>query len=114
MMISHFRLKVDFITQAALVLLSIALFWLGFGNAAVVSLLVLGLWQAGSALELYLDYRYRNRRIYLIGLIGVALLSLLLWEYARWVIGLWALAYVIQTLRDYRIVRRRPKSFWEL
>ena len=113
-MISHFRLKVDFFTQAALVLLSVALYLFGFGTAAAIGVLVLSLWQTGSALELYLDYRYLNRRTYLMFLIGIVVVSLFLWQFTRWIIGFWALAYIIQTLRDYRIVRRRPKSFWEL
>ena len=113
-MISLTRLKIDSFTQLVLAILSLLGLLLASWNWAAAGLVLLGLWQAGSALELYLDYRYKNRRNYLL-LIPILIAGCWLlpsWELAP--LAVFGLAYGWQTWRDYRIVARRPRSFWEL
>lgn len=113
-MISVTRLKIDSITQLILAVLTLLGLLLTSWKWAAAGLIILGLWQVGSALELYLDYRYKNRRNYLllIPILPAGFWILPVWEFAP--LAIFGLAYGWQTWRDYLIVSRRPRSFWEL
>lgn len=112
-------MKADLTAQSILLTLVIILLLAGqYWPWAVAAFSLLALWQVGSALELALGYKYRERNIFLW---AFALLLLAL-PFKLWLIGLWSLflmgvfasAYFWATLRDTVIVLRRPRSFWDI
>lgn len=112
-MISLFRLKIDGYIQLLLGLFCLVGWYGQWYGMLSVGLVVLWLWQTGSALEFWVDYRHHTRRWYL-WLGPIALLTYLFWGYGWVPLLAFILVYGWHTLHDYRIVRRRPKSFWEL
>ncbi len=112
-MISILRLQIDSWVQLALGVLSTLSWLLGGYVLSLVGVWLLWLWQTGSALELWLDYRHHSRRPYL-WLAPILLTLAILHTYGIFLILGCALAYGWHTIRDYRIVLRRPRSFWDL
>ncbi|MEM1217010.1 MAG: hypothetical protein AAGJ82_15050 [Bacteroidota bacterium] len=112
-MISRFRLQIDGWVQLCLGLVCL-LGWYGqWYGLLTFGLVLLWLWQTGSALEFWLDYRHHARRWYL-WLGPLALVVFLSWGYGWIFLLLFSVTYGWHTLHDYRIVLRRPRSFWEL
>lgn len=118
-MISKLRMQVDLLGQVILIMaiILLALFEsrLEWTNALLV---FLGIWQLVSALHLLLVYRH-IRRIHFLKALLVLSISLPIWIK---LVGLYAYIpvagvlvwYFIQTVRETRIVYRRPRSFWDL
>lgn len=112
-MISRFRLKLDSWVQICLAMASIGCGLATWYVPALSLLWILWLWQTGSALELWLDYRHHSRRPYL-WLAPLLFLVGLFFRSGILLLMICVLVYIWHTLRDYQIVRRRPRSFWEL
>jgi hypothetical protein len=113
-MISKERLLWDGRIQMLLGILCLLTWILDWEVGVWLTLSLLLLWQTGSALELYLDYKHRSRRHYLWWAPVSVGFTLWCWP-AGLVIGLGGiLTYAGHTLHDYRIVQRRPRSFWDL
>lgn len=112
-MISVLRLRIDSWVQLALGGLSTLSWVFGGYLLSIIGVWLLWLWQTGSALELWLDYRHRSRKPYL-WFAPVLLLLAIFHAYGIFLILACALVYGWHTLRDYRIVLRRPRSFWDL
>ena len=112
-MISILRLRVDSWVQVALGLWCIMSWLLGGYLLTLVGVWLLWLWQTGSALELWLDYRHRSRKPYL-WLAPVLLVVALFNTHGIFLLIGWALVYAWHTVHDYRVVLRRPRSFWDL
>ncbi len=117
-MVSESRMKIDLLAQiiliAATVLLSILERWFAAGFPLVVLLI----WQAFSALQLFFAYRHRRRRYYLF-LIATAAALLPLWTALPYLWGYFPFAltatwYLFETAYDFLVVYRRPRSFWDL
>jgi len=118
-MISSTRMKFDVLTQAILIVAVGLIFWLVSGfrwtNYMIAILLI---WQLGSAIHLYLVYRYMERLNFLKS-VSVLLISLPIWVY---LIGNLAyipvagaiLWYFVQSISDMLVVFKRPRSFWDL
>ena len=112
-MISTFRMQIDGWVQLTLGLSSAVAWLLGGYVLTLVGIWLLWLWQTGSALELWLEYQHHSRRPYL-WFAPVLLLVAILHSKGIFLILLCALVYGWHTLRDYRVVLRRPRSFWDL
>lgn len=113
-MISKLRLKIDSWVQFFLAIGSLAA-WLANSYVLAGSLLwILWLWQTGSALELWLDYRHHSRKPYLWLAPLLLTIALLSFSFGAWLLAICAIIYIWHTVRDYQIVLRRPRSFWEL
>lgn len=112
-MISKLRLRIDSWVQLALALACLISWLLGGYGLVPVLVWLLWLWQTGSALELWLDYRHHSRKPYLW---SAPILILLAIFYTKGLFLLMACAVIYgwHTIRDYRIVLRRPRSFWDL
>ncbi len=112
-MISRTRLKIDSLVQLLLGAGGLAA-WSTNNFVLALSLLwLLWLWQTGSALELWLDYRHHSRKPYL--LVAPILLVLALFSsFGKLLLVICAVVYIWHTVRDYQVVLRRPRSFWEL
>lgn len=112
-MISKLRLRVDSWVQIVLGLAGIVSWLLGGYGLAPVLVWLLWLWQTGSALELWLDYQHHSRKPYLWLAPILVLLAIFYAQGVFLLIGC-AVVYGWHTIRDYRIVLRRPRSFWDL
>lgn len=118
-MISRFRMKIDLLGQSLLLLavLILALFASGLAWTNAM-LILLGLWQVGSAVHLFYVYRHVRRLNYLRTALVLGV-SLPIWIYligalAYLPVGGLLLWYFIQTVRDTIKVFNRPRSFWDL
>ncbi len=112
-MISLLRLKIDSWVQLGLGI-GCLLAWTTQSFVTPLTLVwILWLWQTGSALELWLDYRHHSRKPYL-WFAPVLLIGAMFYSSGVIFLAICAIIYGWHTLRDYLIVRRRPKSFWEL
>lgn len=118
-MVSRFRMKIDLLGQAVLMLAIILLAFFASGlKWTNVMLIILGIWQLSSAAHLLYVYRHIKRLNYFRTAIILAV-SLPIWIQ---IIGIMAylpvagvlLWYFIQTVQDTIIVYNRPRSFWEL
>lgn len=112
-MISLNRLQLDAQVQLTIGISCLLAWGLGWHSFLIVALWILWLWQTGSALELWLDYQHHSRRPYLWLPPLVISISFFL-GYTTELLLLCSIIYAWHTIRDYRIVRRRPRSFWEL
>jgi len=113
-MISKERLLWDGRGQLLLGALCLLTWLLSWEIGIWLTLALLLLWQTGSALELYLDYQHRSRQAYLWWAPVAVGVTLWYWPVGL-VIGLGGiLTYAGHTIRDYLIVLRRPRSFWDL
>ena len=118
-MISRARMKIDMTGQVILLLSVLLLLFFTSANAWVVTtLIILAVWQTSSAIELFLNYSYRQRYpyVYILPLI-IVLTSIFANTALYWLlifIGLGLLSYFVATVRDTIIVYRRHRSFWDL
>lgn len=118
-MISKSRMKKDLIGQTTIIGSLLLLLLFAVPSAWLLTLLVLlGTWQAGSAVELRVQYEYRARQPYIWILpLMIVLLLVLKPLLGGWIIlgtALTLISYYIITARDFVIVRRRPRSFWDI
>ena len=112
-MISILRMRVDGWVQLLLGLTGAIAWILGGYVFTLVCIWLLWLWQTGSALELWLDYQHRSRKPYL-WIAPILLVIAIIHHYGIFLLSACALVSGWHTLHDYRIVLRRPRSFWEL
>ena len=112
-MISRTRLKIDSWVQLLLAIGSLAAWATSSVVLALCLLWLLWLWQTGSALELWLDYKHHSRKPYLL-LAPVLLVLALFFTFGKLLLAICAVVYIWHTVRDYQVVLRRPRSFWEL
>lgn len=118
-MISKFRMKVDLLGQAVLIVAILLLAFFASGQTWTNTMLVvLGLWQLASAVHMIFVYRHIKRLNYLKTALVLAV-SLPVWIK---LVGWWAyfpvtgvvLWYFWQTVSDTIKVYNRPRSFWDL
>lgn len=109
-------MKIDLLGQSILGLLLILAITLLSGNAQL-GLLLLLLWQLGSAAYVWLQYRYQQRSIIFWILLSATLVLTippLFTLIPFWVLVIPAVWYLSLTIRDTIRVYRRPRSFWDL
>lgn len=112
-------MKIDLLGQIILIVAVLLLLFLASGwKWTNVMLVVLGIWQFGSAVHLFYAYRHIRRLNYL-RLSLIMLISLPVWIHfigplAYLPVAGLAIWCFVQTIRDTIIVYRRPRSFWEL
>lgn len=117
-MVSASRMKIDLLAQIVLIAMTLLLLLIGQWMVAAFPLVILLVWQAFSALELFFAYRHRRRRYYLFLTVAAAALLPLwttlpyLWGYLPF--ALMAAWYLFETAYDFSVVYRRPRSFWDL
>lgn len=118
-MISKFRMKIDLLGQAILIVAILLLAFFASGKAWTnVMLVVLGIWQLASAFHLVYVYQHIKRLNYVKTAIVLAV-SLPVWIHLVGsmaylpVVGV-AVWYFIQTVSDTIKVYNRPRSFWDL
>lgn len=118
-MITVFRMKVDLLGQAILIV-AILLFLLLESSLKWTNtlLILLGIWQVVSAVHLLIIYQHVKKINFLKSML-VLLVSLPIWikligllAYVP-VVGILAW-YFYQTARETKIVYNRPRSFWDL
>ena len=118
-MISKFRMKIDLLGQAILLIAVLLLLFYATGMAWTNTMLVvLGVWQIASAAHLLYVYRYIKKLNYIKTTIVLAV-SLPIWinlvgAYAYLPVGGVVLWYFWQTIADTIKVYNRPRSFWDL
>jgi hypothetical protein len=118
-MISKFRMKIDLLGQAVLIvaIVLLALFASGLGGTNTM-LVVLGLWQLASAFHLFYVYSHIKRLNYVKTAIVLAA-SLPIWVHLVGNLAYLPVAgvviwYFVQTISDTIKVYNRPRSFWDL
>ncbi len=117
-MISPLRLRVDLFIQLGLALLVIFLSLVWSPGFAIALLCLLAAWQMLSAIELQLTFGLRTRTLLLItgglsllaGMLMVSAFGIVAWLPLAAVV----LVHLLRTVQEYRIVRRRRRSFWDL
>ncbi len=118
-MISKFRMKIDLLGQALLIVAIVMLACFASGVATTnVMLVVLGIWQLASAFHLFYVYRHIKRMNYVKTSIVLAV-SLPIWmhfvgDFAYLPVAGVVIWYFIQTISDTIKVYNRPRSFWDL
>lgn len=118
-MISKFRMKIDLLGQAILIVAILLLAFFASGKAWTnAMLIVLGIWQMASAFHLLYLYQH-IKRINYVKTAMVLAVSLPVWIH---LVGMFAYLpvagvfvwYFIQTVSDTIKVYNRPRSFWDL
>ena len=118
-MISKFRMKIDLLGQAILIVAILLLAFFVSGRAWTnVMLVVLGLWQMASAFHLLYIYQHIKRLNYVKTAIILAV-SLPVWIHLVGAMAYLPVAgvavwYFVQTIADTIKVYNRPRSFWDL
>ena len=118
-MISRFRMKVDLLGQAVLIVAVVLLGFFASGKAWTNTMLVvLGIWQFASAIHLLQVYRHIDRMNFIKTAV-VLVVSLPVWIHLVGVLAYFPVAgvflwYFIQTIQDTIKVYNRPRSFWDL
>lgn len=118
-MVSRFRMKVDLLGQAVLIVAVILLVFFACGVAWTNTMLaVLGIWQIASAIHLVQLYRHIKRMNFLKTTV-VLIVSLPVWIHLVGALAYFPVAgvfiwYFIQTISDTIKVYNRPRSFWDL
>lgn len=118
-MVSRFRMKIDLLAQAVLLMALILLLCFAEGiRWSGTMLILLAIWQFLSAVHLFYVYKH-IRRVHYLRTALVLAVSLPIWvsligslAYLP-VIGV-AIWYFVQTIRDTVTVYRRPRSFWDV
>ena len=116
-MISEFRLKLDVIAQALLILLALLLISTSDRWSPILLLILIG-WQIASALHLLYVYQYVKK----INFLWTALVLGVSFPVWHNLVDMWAclpvaglaIWYFVQSLRDWIKVHQRPRSFWDL
>ncbi|MCC6722896.1 MAG: hypothetical protein IT258_00200 [Saprospiraceae bacterium] len=118
-MISKFRMKIDLLGQAVLIVAIVLLAFFATGMRSTNTMLVaLGIWQMASAIHLIYVYSHIKRLNYVKTAIVLAV-SLPLWmrfvgELAYLPVAGVVIWYFWQTISDTIKVYNRPRSFWDL
>ncbi len=118
-MISKFRMKIDLLGQAILIVAIVLLACFASGLASTnTMLIVLGIWQMASALHLLYVYSHIKRLNYVKTAIVLAV-SLPIWmrfvgDLAYLPVAGVVIWYFVQTISDTIKVYNRPRSFWDL
>lgn len=118
-MISKFRMKIDLLGQAVMIVAILLLSFLVSGKAWTnTMLIILGIWQIASAAHLLYAYRHIKRLNYIKTAIVLAA-SLPIWiqlvgAFAYLPVAGLILWYFWQTISDTIKVYNRPRSFWDL
>lgn len=118
-MISKFRMKIDLLGQALLIVAIVLLACFASGLASTnVMLVVLGIWQLASAFHLFYVYRHIRRLNYVKTSIVLAV-SLPIWMHLVGDLAYLPVAGVViwyfsDTISDTIKVYNRPRSFWDL
>lgn len=113
-MISRQRMKIDTWGQATLLLSLLIVALVGSESGGLIGWILLFLWQMTSALLLYKQFAYQQRKLFLwVGLasIPVAILGKTFLLYFLIGFSLW---YFYNTVLDTIKVLKRPRSFWDL
>jgi hypothetical protein len=118
-MISKFRMKIDLLGQAVMIvaILLFAFFAAGLATTNAI-LIVLGVWQLASAFHLFYVYSHIKRLNYVKTSLVLAV-SLPVWIYLVGNLAYLPIAgvviwYFFQTISDTIKVYNRPRSFWDL
>ncbi len=118
-MISKFRMKIDLLGQALLIVAIVLLACFASGLASTnAMLIVLGIWQMASALHLLYVYSHIKRLNYVKTAVVLAV-SLPIWmrfvgDLAYLPVAGVVIWYFVQTIFDTIKVYNRPRSFWDL
>jgi len=118
-MISKFRMKIDLLGQAVLIVAILLLAFFASGiRSTNTMLVVLGIWQVASAFHLFYVYRHIKRLNYVKTAIVLAV-SLPVWNHLVGNLAYLPVAgvviwYFTQTISDTIKVYNRPRSFWDL
>lgn len=118
-MVSKFRMKIDLLGQAVLIVAIVLLAFLASGQSWTNAMLVvLGLWQLASAAHLFYVYQHIKRLNYVKTAIVLAV-SLPIWiklvgSFAYLPVAGVVVWYFVQTVFDTIKVYNRPRSFWDL
>ena len=118
-MISKFRMKIDLLGQAVLIVAIVLLACFASGVASTNTMLaVLGIWQLASAFHLFYVYSHIKRLNYVKTAIVLAT-SLPIWMHLVGNLAYLPVAgvviwYFVQTISDTIKVYNRPRSFWDL
>jgi hypothetical protein len=118
-MISKFRMKIDLLGQAVLIVAIVLLACFATGLASTnAMLIVLGIWQMASALHLLYVYSHIKRLNYVKTAVVLAV-SLPIWmrfvgDLAYLPVAGVVIWYFVQTISDTIKVYNRPRSFWDL
>jgi hypothetical protein len=118
-MISKFRMKIDLLGQAVLIVAIVLLACFASGLASTnAMLIVLGIWQMASALHLLYVYSHIKRLNYVKTAVVLAV-SLPIWmrfvgDFAYLPVAGVVIWYFVQTISDTIKVYNRPRSFWDL
>lgn len=118
-MISKFRMKIDLLGQAILIVAILLLAFFASGQSWTnTMLIILGLWQIASAAHLLYVYRHIKRLNYFKTAIVLAV-SLPIWINLIGIFAYLPVAGVVlwsfwQTVSDTITVYNRPRSFWDL
>lgn len=118
-MISRFRMKIDLLAQSVLILAVLLLLCFVQGiQWSGTMLVILAIWQFISAVHLFYIYKHIHRLNYLRTALVLSI-SLPIWTHLIGTLAYLPVAgvvvwYFLQTIRDTRVVYRRPRSFWDL
>lgn len=113
-MISRQRMKIDFWGQFTLLLSLLVIVLAGTESKGLPGWILLFLWQMTSALLLYKQYAYQQRKLFLwVGLASVPL-ALLGQSFLLYFLIGFSLWYFYNTVLDTIKVLKRPRSFWDL
>jgi hypothetical protein len=118
-MISKYRMKIDLLGQAVLIVAIALLAFFASGKAWTnVMLVVLGVWQLASAFHLLYVYQH-IKRLNFVKTVIVLTVSLPVWMhfvggFAYLPVTGVVVWYFVQTVRDTIAVYNRPRSFWDL
>lgn len=113
-MISRERLIWDGRIQLSLGGLGLVSWLASWPITLIVFISLLLLWQMISAWELYVDYKHKARRPYLWLLPLLIIIAVGFWPLGvvPCLVGIGVFGW--HTIHDYLIVRRRPRSFWDI
>lgn len=110
-MISKYRLGIDLLIQVLLLSLFLVFLFVDQTGWKLILGVLVG-WQGLSAFEQLESYNYRIRQRHLALLISGFIL--LFWPGTPLLAILISLIFVAETFIDWRIVLKRPRSFWDL
>ena len=113
-MISRQRMKIDSFGQGALLICLLLIALISAGTGGLVGWILLFLWQMTSALLLYKQFAYQQRKLFLwIGLASLPV-ALLGQSYLLYFLIGFSIWYFYNTVLDTIKVLKRPRSFWDL
>ncbi len=118
-MISKFRMKIDLLGQAILLIAILLLAFFASGKTWTNTMLVmLGVWQVASAAHLLYVYQHIKRLNYIRTAVVLAV-SLPIWVNLIGTLAYLPIAGIVlwyfwQTVADTIKVYNRPRSFWDL